>query len=159
MTTFINTQTLAYPVYQNQIQAEYPNTSFPTPFVAPEPYMPVLLSPQPTYDTLTQGVNETAPEETAGQWYQTWQVYDLDPEQIQYNKDQLAEQKKQQGKQLLSNTDWTAIPSVADPLQSNPYLTNQDAFFVYRSAVRDIVLNPTFDAVFPEEPVEAWSNV
>ena len=158
MTTFINTQTLAYPVYQNQIQAEYPNTSFPTPFVAPAPYAPVLESPQPTYNPITQAVQQGAPEQTQGQWYQVWVVVDLDAEQIQYNKDQLAEQKKQQGKQLLSNTDWTAIPSVADPLQSNPYLTNQDAFFVYRSAVRDIVLNPTFDAVFPEEPVEIWSS-
>lgn len=158
MTTFINTQTMAYPVYQNQIQAEYPNTSFPTPFVAPAPYAPVLLSPQPTYDTLTQGVNETTPEETVGQWYQTWQVYDLDAEQIQYNKDQLAQQNKATGKQLLSDTDWTAIPSVADPEQSNPYLTNQPEFFAYRSAVRDIVLNPTYDAVFPEQPVEVWSN-
>jgi hypothetical protein len=159
MTNFINTETLAYPVSQQQIQQEYPNTSFPTPFVAPEPYAPVLLSPQPTFDTLTQGVSETTPEETAGQWYQTWQVYDLTPEQIQYNKDQIAQQKKQQGKQLLSNTDWTAIPSVADPEQSNPYLTNQNEFFVYRSTVRDIVLNPTYDAVFPEEPVEQWSSV
>jgi hypothetical protein len=24
--------------------------------------------------------------------------------------------------------------------------------------VRDIVLNPTYDAVFPEEPVEIWST-
>lgn len=156
MTTFINTQTLAYPVYQNQIQAEYPNTSFPTPFVAPEPYEPVLESPQPAYDPITQAVQQQTPEQTQGQWYQVWLVVDLDPEQIQYNKDQLAQQKKQQGKQLLSDTDWTAIPSVADPEQSNPYLSNQAEFFVYRSAVRDIVLNPTYDAVFPEEPVEIW---
>ena len=157
MANYINTQTGAYPVSQQQIQLDYPNTSFPNPFVAPEPYAVVLQSPQPSYDTLTQGVREIAPTETAGQYYQAYEVYDLTPEQIQYNKDQLAQQKKAQGKQLLSNTDWTAIPSVADPLQSNPYLTNQDAFFTYRSAVRDIVLNPTYDAVFPEEPVEIWS--
>lgn len=158
MTNFINTQTLAYPVTQQQIQQEFPDTSFPTPFVAPEPYAPVLLSPQPPYDTLTQIVQETAPEETAGQWYQTWAVVELDPEQIQYNKDQLAQQNKAQGKQILSDTDWTAIPSVADPAESNPYLMNQAAFFTYRSAVRDIVLNPTYDAVFPQKPDEQWSN-
>jgi hypothetical protein len=157
MANYINTQTGAYPVSQQQIQSEYPNTSFPNPFVPPAPYQVVLLSPVPPYDTLTQGVKEVAPEETGGQYYQAYEVYNLTPEQIQYNKDQLAQQNKNTGKQLLSNTDWTAIPSVADPLQSNPYLTNQDAFFAYRSAVRDIVLNPTYDAVFPEEPVEIWS--
>jgi hypothetical protein len=158
MTTFINTQTLAYPVYQNQIQAEYPNTGFPNPFVPFAPYQVVLLSPQPTYDTLTQGVREIEPVESGGQYMQAFEVYDLTPEQIQYNKDQLAQQNKNTGQQILTNTDWTAIPSVADPVNSNPYLMNQNEFFVYRSAVRDIVLNPTYDAVFPEEPVEIWST-
>lgn len=158
MANYINTTTGEYPVSQQQIQNAYPNTSFPTPFVPPEEYQVVLQSPQPTFDPITQGVRELAPTETDGQYYQTWEVYDLDPEQVQYNKDQIAQQKKAQGKTILSNTDWTAIPSVADPLQSNPYLTNQAEFLSYRSAVRDIVLNPTYDAVFPEEPVEIWSN-
>lgn len=158
MANYINTQTGAYPVYQQQIELDYPNTSFPTPFVPPAEYQVVLQSPQPSYDQITQGVREIAPVETDGQYYQAYEVYDLDPEQIQYNKDQIAQQKKQQGKTILSNTDWTAIPSVADPLQSNPHLTNQAEFLSYRSAVRDIVLNPTWDAVFPTEPTEQWSN-
>lgn len=158
MANYINTTTGQYPVTQQQIQNEYPDTSFPTPFVPPSEYQVVLQSPQPTYDPITQGVREIAPVETEGQYYQAYEVYDLDPEQVQYNKDQIAQQNKEQGKQILSNTDWTAIPSVADPLQSNPYLTNQAEFLAYRSAVRDIVLNPTWDAVFPEEPTEQWSN-
>lgn len=158
MANYINTQTGEYPVTQQQIMQAYPDTSFPTPFVPPAEYQVVLQSPQPSYDSITQGVHELQPTENDGQYYQTFKVYDLTPEQIQYNKDQIAQQKKQQGKQILSNTDWTAIPSVADPAQSNPYLTNQNEFFVYRNAVRDIVLNPTWDAVFPEQPVEIWSN-
>ena len=158
MANYINTTTGQYPVTQQQITQAYPNTSFPTPFVPPAEYQVVLQSPQPSYDQITQGVREIAPVETDGQYYQAYEVYDLDPEQIQYNKDQIAQQKKQQGKTILSNTDWTAIPSVADPAQSNPYLTNQAEFLSYRSAVRDIVLNPTWDAVFPTEPTEQWSN-
>lgn len=158
MANYINTQTGEYPVTQKQIMQAYPDTSFPTPFVPPAEYQVVLQSPQPSYDPITQGVREIAPTLTDGQYYQTFEVYDLTPEQIQYNKDQIAQQNKQLGKQILSNTDWTAIPSVADPAQSNPYLTNQNEFFVYRSAVRDIVLNPTWDAVFPTEPVEVWSS-
>jgi len=159
MANYINTETGAYPVSQQQIQSEYPNTSFPNPFVAPEPYVVVLQSPQPTYDTLTQGVREITPTETDGQYFQVFEVYNLDPEQIQYNKDQLAQQNKAQGKQLLQETDWAAIPSVADPEQSTPYLTNQVEFFIYRSIVRDIVLNPTYDAVFPDMPANQWSEL
>jgi hypothetical protein len=81
----------------------------------------------------------------------------LDEATTIYIKQQIAIQNKATGKQLLSDTDWTAIPSVADPAQSTPYLINQNEFFVYRSAVRDIVLNPTWDAVFPEIPEEIWS--
>jgi Tfp pilus assembly protein FimT len=118
-----------------------------------------MLSPQPTYDTLTQVVQETTPEETAGQWYQTWVVVDLSPEQIQYNKDQLAQQNATQAKQILSNTDWTSIADVANPDKSSPYLMNQADFIAYRSTVRNIAINPTYDAVFPTQPVEQWSSV
>ena len=158
MTTFINTETLAYPVYQNQIQAEYPNTSFPTPFVAPAPYAPVLESPQPSYDPITQAVVQGTPEQTAGQWYQVWNVVNLDQEQIDYNKQQKANQNATQAKQILSNTDWTSIADVGDPAKSNPYLVNQADFIAYRSQVRNIAINPTWDAVFPTAPTEQWSN-
>ena len=158
MTTFINTQTLAYPVTQAQIQAEYPNTSFPTPFVAPEPYAPVMLSPQPSYDQITQACVEGQPEQTAGEWYQTWTVVALDAEQIAYNQAQKAQQNKTQASTILSNTDWTSIADVADPAKSNPYLTNQAEFTAYRSTVRAIAVNPTWDAVFPTAPTEQWSS-
>ena len=158
MATFINTQTMAYPVYQNQIQAEYPNTSFPTPFVAPEPYAPVMESPQPSFNPITQAVVQGTPVQTDGEWWQTWTVVDLDAEQIAYNQAQKAQQNKTQATQILSSTDWTSIADVADPAKSNPYLTNQAEFTAYRSTVRAIAVNPTWDAVFPTAPTEQWSS-
>ena len=158
MATFINTQTMAYPVYQNQIQAEYPNTSFPTPFVAPEPYAPVMESPQPSFDPITQAVVQGTPVQTDGEWWQTWTVVDLDAEQIAYNQAQKAQQNKTQATQILSSTDWTSIADVADPAKSNPYLTNQAEFTAYRSTVRAIAVNPTWNAVFPTAPAEKWSS-
>lgn len=157
--SYINTETLEYPLSEADIRRAFPNTSFPTPFQPPEGYAPVLESPTPTYNSLTQGYRELTPaEDSLGNWMRVYEVYDLDAEQIQYNKDQLAQQKKQQGKQLLLDTDWASIPSIADPAQSNPYLANQAEFLAYRSAVRSIVLNPTYDAVFPEQPEEQWST-
>jgi len=160
MAIFINTQTLAYPVTQQQIQAEFPNTSFPTPFVAPEPYEPVFDSPQPSYDPITQTVVQGAPEQTSGQWYQVWNVVDLTPEQQAQYIANLQAQTSATAQQLLSATDWTAIASVADPALSNPYLSNQAEFLSYRSAVRAIGVNPpTTQPVFPKQPVPVWQTV
>lgn len=71
------------------------------------------------------------------------------------------EQNKTQASQLLSATDWTAIPSVADPAQSNPYLANQSAFLSYRSQVRAIAVNPPSIPVtdWPVLPVEEWITI
>ena len=59
---------------------------------------------------------------------------------------------------LLSQTDWTAIPDVADPLKSNPYLMNQPEFVAYRSTVRNLAVNPVVDPVWPTVPTEQWSS-
>ena len=64
-----------------------------------------------------------------------------------------------QAKILLSASDWTSIPAVADPEQSNPYLTNQSEWLYYRSNIRDIALNPPeADVNWPPAPQELWSN-
>lgn len=65
---------------------------------------------------------------------------------------------KSQAASLLSQTDWTAIPDVADPLKSNPYLMNQPEFVAYRSTVRNYAVNPVVDPVWPVVPTEQWSN-
>ena len=61
--------------------------------------------------------------------------------------------------QILSDTDWTSIPAVGNPDQSNPYLTNQTAWLYYRSKIRDISLSPpegNVDWLTP--PEEKWSS-
>ena len=75
-----------------------------------------------------------------------------------WENQQKADQNAQQAKTILSNTDWTAISDVADPKKSNPYLMNQADFVAYRSTVRNIAINPTWDAVFPTAPKEVWNS-
>jgi len=160
MAIFINTQTMAYPVSQQQIQDEYPNTSFTTPFVAPAPYEPVFDSPQPSYDPATQYVQQTTPVQTNNQWYQAWQVLALSAEQQAQYIANLQAQTSATSQQLLSATDWTAIASVADPALSNPYLSNQAEFLSYRSQVRAIGVNPpTTQPVYPKQPTPIWQTV
>jgi hypothetical protein len=158
MANYINTQTLAYPVTQGQIQQEYPNTSFPVPFVAPEPYEPVFQSPQPSFDSMTQYCREVAPVLDGNNWMQAWEVVDLDPEQIAYNEEQARQRNKQQAETLLQQTDWTTIPDVSDPTLSDPYLTNAAEFAAYRSNIRKIAVNPPVTVeVWPIEPEEVWA--
>lgn len=59
---------------------------------------------------------------------------------------------------ILSDTDWTTIPDVADPLKSNPYLMNQADFVAYRNVIRNYAINPVVDPVWPTKPTEQWSS-
>ena len=64
---------------------------------------------------------------------------------------------KNKASTILTQTDWTTIPDVANPEKSNPYLTNQNEFVEFRNVIRNIAINPTLDAVFPQTPNEVWS--
>lgn len=69
-----------------------------------------------------------------------------------------AEENKSTAVGLLQETDWTTIPGVADPNTSNPYLTNQEAYFQYRSIIRGYAINPVAGVInWPEQPQPIWS--
>lgn len=74
-----------YPFYLSQLQAEYPNTSFPinmTPeFLAGYHIYPVQQMPQPFYNKLQQKVEEVTPKKVNGLWRQEWQVVEMTPEE------------------------------------------------------------------------------
>lgn len=83
----------------------------------------------------------------------------LEQGEIFFTEQTIKNTNSDQAKWLLSATDWTAIASVANPQDSQPYLTNQAAFLSYRSAVRDIAVNPpAVPATFPTVPKPTWSN-
>lgn len=99
---YIKIETLQYPVSEQDIRNEYPNTSFAVPFSPPEGFSPVLLSPAPSYDGVTQGYREVAPQQDSmGNWMQTFEVYDLDPEQAAANQ---AEQQKRLMDSIVQET-------------------------------------------------------
>jgi hypothetical protein len=71
-----------------------------------------------------------------------------------------AEENKQTAIYLLQESDWTQIPSVSDPVLSNPYLANKNAFDIYRNSVRQYALNPIAgDINWPVAPTEVWTPV
>ena len=83
---YINTQTNQYPISEQEIRNQYPNTSFANPFVAPSEYAVVFQAPAPVYDALTQSVREIQPVLVNDKYQQAWEVYDLTPEQVADNQ-------------------------------------------------------------------------
>lgn len=70
-----------------------------------------------------------------------------------------AESNKTTATSLLQATDWATRGSVSDPALSNPYLTNQDAFFSYQNTVRQVAINPVAgNLTWPTQPTPQWSN-
>ena len=60
------------------------------------------------------------------------------------------EQCKAQAKYLLTITDWSVLPDVN--------ISNKAEFEAYRAAVRNYIVNPVADPVWPTEPQPVWSN-
>lgn len=74
--------------------------------------------------------------------------------------DEIKSQNKEKASLFLSETDWTAIPTITDLQYSNPYLMNQSDFLNYRNQLRAIAINPpeTLVEVWPTKPDAVWSN-
>ena len=145
-------------------QSMFPDTSFPSSgpnadFMVQNNcmYVNVFLP----YDSQTQCLVPATPYVQVDDpaqplnWVYTVEVAELTPEQIQQMHDTQATENQANASQLLYDTDWTTIPDVANPI-NDPYLTNQAEFITYRNIIRKIAVNPTWDAVFPEQPVAAW---
>ena len=140
--------------------ALFPNTSFPSTgisdsFLTENNAKKVnVFKP---YDANTQKLVSVDPY-VEGEWVYTVDVEALTPEDIVARQASEAAQNKSKAEAILTKTDWTSAPDVADPLKSEPYLTNQAEFISYRSVIRAIAVTPTYDAFFPDVPKTAWSN-
>jgi len=164
---------IAYPYGFSQLQAENPYTNFgdnyDVAFWFPQTnaaidqgytLAEVVTAPRPPYDENNQicalNANPTLVE---GVWVLEWTITNMTPEQKAEHDQQVKSQNKSQAESLLKFTDWSALPSVADPQQSNPYLVNQNEFFAYRSQVRAIAVNPPSTPVtnWPVMPPEVWA--
>jgi hypothetical protein len=148
-------------------QVLFPNTSFPATGPTPK-WMAenscMYVNTYLPYDQSTQVLTTVAPYILVADptkpldWVYTVKVEQMTPEQLAQYRQSIAAQNKTKAANLLSQTDWTAIPDVADPLKSDPYLVNQAEFVAWRSNIRAIAVTPTWDAVFLAQPNEVWSN-
>lgn len=121
---------------------------------------PVTISPKPHYDPNNEiCVQDANPKLNEEGWSLGWTVSEMNLEQKEEYENNVKFQNKNKAMKLLSDTDWTSIPSVGDASQSNPYLVNQAAFLSYRSEIRFIAVNPPSTPVtsWPTTPKEQWS--
>ena len=79
---FRDKATGAYPVSHDQVRASNPNASFPAYFEEVEGYDWVHFTERPTFNPLTQYLEEGEPENTGGVWRQTWVVKDFSAEEV-----------------------------------------------------------------------------
>lgn len=56
---------------------------------------------------------------------------------------------KTKAKELIAATDWAVLPDVG--------LANVSDFTAYRATLRQLILNPVADPVWPTEPTPVWS--
>ena len=146
----------------NQLYANNPDTSFPSPTpqstLAEFGMFPVMSTPEPTYDTITQNLTELDPIKEDGLWVQQWLVTEASSEEVSERQEQLKLDNKQKASELLQQTDWTSFADVGNANLSNPYLVNQSDFIAYRSQLRQIAVYPAYDSIFPSKPDEVWSD-
>lgn len=131
----------------------FPNTSFPISGISDEflaENNAKKVNVFKSYDADTQKLVSAAPY-VEGEWVYTVNVAPLSPEDIAARQASQAAKNKSKAEAILSSTDWTQVADVP--------LLNKQTFTDYRSVVRAIALNPTYDAVFPTAPVEQWTNV
>ena len=158
-----NGQVAAYPYSLTTFRATNPDVSLPEdPTEAQlneQGIYTVYPTSQPSYNPITQNCNEGTPTLQNGKWTQVWVVTAATPQEIEIRSAQARADNANYGKQLLQDTDWTASASIADPLESNPYLANRQQFLEYRNQVRQIVLNPPVATpVWPTLPAEDWQS-
>lgn len=158
-----NNQVVAYPYSLTTFNQNNPEVSLPqepteTQLNEQGIYTVCPTNP-PSYNPIVQNLNEVTPTLQDGVWTQTWAVTPATPQEIADRESAARQENVAYGSQLLQATDWTAIASIADPLESNPYLANRQSFLEYRNQVRIIVLNPPVaPPVWPTIPEEIWTS-
>lgn len=62
---------------EQEVRSLFPNTSFPTPFVAPDGFVYVFPTPQPTVGELQVAVKDGVEQDSKGNWVDKWAVKDM----------------------------------------------------------------------------------
>lgn len=140
-----------FPYTVANLRRDNPNTSFPRNI--PEETLNawgvyrVQVSAMPSFDPITQVVvMDSAPVLSEGVWTVGYTVNSLTTEEVQSNKDQLAETNRERRNDLLAETDFHALSDV----------TMSSEMQSYRQSLRDITSHANWpvleEADWPTKP-------
>jgi hypothetical protein len=147
-----NNQVAEYPLTDGAIKMRFPNTSFPTNFVAalPEGYVRVQPSSQPSEDEM-KVVAEGTPALVDNTWTQTWVQSDkyTAEELTAYNAKKEVDKRQEVRNvrtSLLNKCDWTQVADAP---------VDKAAWATYRQALRDVTEQAGFPCAveWPMAPV------
>ena len=109
MANYINLETKQVST-ESEIRSAHPNTSFATPF-SPDGYAVVFDAPQPTYDKYSETVQQGLPVLTSkGHWEQTWNIIQLEGDQLIDAQAQKVEDEKAKIKADIASLEATITP-------------------------------------------------
>lgn len=135
-----------FPVYEGEIRLRYPNVSFPTPFIAPEGYEPVIDVIPPAYD-YRQNLSEGVPALIEGKWMRQWILSSANEAEIAERTEAQWSAVRSERNAQLAASDWivTRSAEAGVPVPSG--------WKDYRQALRDVTSQPDpFAIVWPTPP-------
>lgn len=160
-----NNNIVKYPYTIWDLKNDNPNTSFPYDITDSQlsefNVYNVNAEPMPIYNDLEYNcIENDTPEYIDNVWTVGWSIVAKTQYEIIQHQEQMMARNKEIAKKILSDTDWSAITSISNPDQSDPYLVNQSDFFTYRNKVRAIAIDPPAvdSIVWPEMPNAEWSR-
>ena len=125
-----------YPYSIANLKRDNPNVSFPrnpsTETLANYDVFPVLNSPAPSFDQVTQRCYQVHPTLQNGQWVVTWEVATLSNNDIAERLASKSSDVRMERNQLLSQCDWTQASD--SPLSTD----DKAAWAAYRQSLRDL---------------------
>ena len=132
-----------YPVYEGEIRLRYPNVSFPTPFIAPEGYEPVIDVIPPAYD-YRQNLSEGVPALIEGKWMRQWILSSANEAEIAERTEAQWSAVRADRNARLAACDWTQLPDAP---------VDHAVWAAYRQALRDVTEQADpFAIVWPIKP-------
>ena len=142
----------AFPYTISDLKRDNPNVSFPRnpsdSTLANWNVFRVVDRPQPSFDGATQDCNQIDPTFENGEWVTTWQVTNVDADEIARRSANESHIVRLERNELLTDCDWTQ-------LSDSPLDTDTKATWVtYRQQLRDIPDQTGFpwNVIWPTPP-------